>query len=259
MNTALPLNGKNIVVTRPADQAAHLCRLIGQYGGTAIRFPVLAIDAPPDAAALASLIDRLHHFDMAFFVSPNAVRYGISAVRARRPWPPTLRVAAVGTGSRQALREQGFNDIIVPDSGFDSEAALALAVFSANAVRGKNIVIFRGDGGRDLFGATLRERGASVEYLSCYRRYLPHADPQPLLEQASRHKVHASILTSSEGVKNYVELIGPAGMRSLAQVPVFAPHSRIVEHARVAGFTQVIQTASGDSGMINGLLSWHWV
>ncbi len=66
----------------------------------------------------------------------------------------------------------GFAEVIAPQDGFDSEAVIALPEFAADAVRGRKVLIFRGDGGRELLADTLRERGASVEYVTCYRRYL---------------------------------------------------------------------------------------
>jgi len=255
---AQPLSGKNIVVTRPSAQAGNLCRLIEQQGGKAIRFPLLEIEAITPSPAQVALVDALHHCDIAFFVSANAVHHGVEAVLARRTWPASLRVAAVGEGSAQALREQGFSRVIAPESGFDSEAVLALNEFSAAAVHGRRVVIFRGDGGRDLLANALRRRGAVVEYFECYRRYRPTCDPLPLLEAARRRELHALTLTSSESVRNLAELVGVAGMTLLACVPLFAPHARIVAHARSVGFRRAIQTASGDPGMIDGLIRWRW-
>lgn len=119
---------------------------------------------------------RLDEFDLAFFVSPNAIHHALEFILARRAWPATLRVSTVGKGSGKVLRQRGFGDPIVPEHGFDSESVLALAEFAAEAVRGRKVVIFRGDGGRDLIRNTLRERGAQAEYVTCYRRYCPTPD-----------------------------------------------------------------------------------
>lgn len=250
-----PLTGRHVVVTRPEGQAESLCAAIEAQGGVAVRFPVLAIGAVEDRAELDRCIEQLDAFDLAFFVSPNAVRYALEAVLARRAWPPRLKVATVGRGSERALAGFGFSDVIAPQDGFDSEAVLALPAFQSAAVAGRRVVIFRGDGGRDLLGETLRERGANVDYVTCYRRYRPAASASPLLALADQGQLDAITLTSSEGVDNLVELLGRAGMVRLGDVPLFASHARIAARARAAGFVRVVETPPGDDGLLAALAS----
>jgi uroporphyrinogen-III synthase len=247
------LLGRRIVVTRPAGQADTLCEAIALRGGTPIRFPVMAIEPLDDPSALRELATRLDDFDCAFFVSPNAVRHALTQLLAEREWPARVAVATVGKGSERALAEYGFDKVIAPETGFDSESVLALPAFAPEAVRGRRVVILRGDGGRDLFGETLRARGAEVEYVTCYRRTLPQAAPRVLLELAERGEIDALSLTSSEGVRNLVALLGGDVPPALARVPVFASHPRIAEQAGKAGFVQVIECAPGDAGLLDAL------
>lgn len=250
---SLPLAGRTLAVTRPLEQAGSLCRRIEAAGGTAIRFPVLAIAPAPDPAQLEAIVPRLDEFDLAFFVSPNAIHHALEFVLARRAWPAGLRVATVGKGSERVLLERGFRDPVVPQDGFDSESVLALPEFSAGAIRGRKVLIFRGDGGRDLIRDTLRERGAHVEYVTCYRRYCPKLDPAILLQPAAHGKLDGLLLTSSEGVRNLCSMFGAEDLRVLQAVPVFASHARIAAEAREAGFAVVIETPAGDEGLLQAL------
>ena len=249
------LAGRHVVVTRPEAQADSLCAAITAQGGMPVRFPVLAIGPAADRSELERCIGGLDAYDLAFFVSPNAVRYALDAVLARRGWPPRLKVATVGRGSERALNAFGFCEVIAPQDGFDSEAVLALPSFRAEAVAGRRVLIFRGDGGRDLLGETLRERGAAVDYVTCYRRYRPDLNPSPLLELARDGRLDAITLTSSEGVDNLVAMLGTEGMTRLGAIPLFASHPRIAERARAAGFTRVIETPAGDDGLLAALAS----
>lgn len=249
------LSGRHIAVTRPAAQAASLCEAIAARGGVPVCFPVLGIGAVDDTTALDAIADRLDDVDLAFFVSPNAVQHALTAILPRRSWPARTVVATVGKGSERALAEFGFAAVVAPASGFDSEAVLDLPEFQPEAVDGKLVVIFRGDGGRDLLGVTLRERGARVEYVTCYRRFRPAGDPTPLLELARRGALDAITLTSSEGVGSLVAMVGAEGLETLRSVPVFAPHPRIAAHARAAGFLSVVETPPGDEGLMQALES----
>lgn len=249
----LPLAGRRLVVTRPEAQAGSLCQAIAAAGGEAVHFPVLAIGPAPDPRPLEAIAARLEEFDLAFFVSPNAVHYALENLLARRSWPASLRVATVGKGSERALAGFGFTQVIAPASGFDSEAVLQLPAFSSGAVAGRRVLVFRGDGGRDLLAETLRSRGASVEFVPCYRRFCPVLDPAPLIEAALRGGIDGLLLTSSEGVDNLVHMLGEAGMAVMREVTVFASHPRIAARALAAGFRTVVETPAGDQGLMQTL------
>lgn len=250
---ARPLAGRGIVVTRPVHQAAHLAELIRAAGGNPILFPVIEIAEVEDPQPLLMLIERLDQFDMAIFISPNAVERALNVIRSRREFPAHLAVAAIGRAGVDALKRCGVTSIIAP-TRFDSEALLELP--EMQTIAGKRIVIFRGAGGRELLGDTLRARGATVEYAECYRRIRPRLDPMPLRERSARGELHAVTVTSSEGLRNLWDLAAPSGTSWLQETPVFVPHPRIEKTARELGFHQVVLTAQGDGGLIEGLIAW---
>lgn len=246
-----PLKGKDIVVTRPAHQSQAFARLIKNAGGRPILFPAIEIHNVENSASLLGLIDRLDEFDLAVFVSPNAVERGMPLVAARRAWPRKLMVAAVGSGGVKALERHGVTRVIAPAGRVDSEALLDLPALAL--VYCKRIVVFRGAGGRELLSETLKERGALVEYAECYRRVKPDLDAAPLLQAWSGKGIDAITVTSSEGLRNFAEMVGPAGRERLLGTPLFVPHPRIAEAAHGLGVRKVIVTGPGDEGMLTGL------
>ena len=133
----------------------------------------------PDRRPLLELIGRLDEFDLAIFISPNAVNKAMNLID-RAFIAASIEFAAVGQGTVKTLEKFGINAVIAPTTRFDSEALLDMA--ELKQVEGKHIVIFRGDGGRELLGKTLLERGATLEYAECYRRAKPHADTASLLK-----------------------------------------------------------------------------
>jgi uroporphyrinogen-III synthase len=248
---AAPLAGRGILVTRPAQQAGELARLIAGAGGRAILFPVIEIVEVEDLRPLLDVVARLHEFDLAVFISPNAVDKAMNLVSARGALPPGLRVAAVGQGSARELRRRGVREVIAPAGRFDSEALLELP--ELRDVAGRRVVVFRGEGGRELLGDTLRARGAELTYAECYRRGRPRADAAALLRAWARDEVHAVTVTSSEGLHNLFDMLGKLGQQWLKQTPLFAPHPRIARAARELGIASVIVTGPGDEGLFAGL------
>ncbi len=250
----MSLAGRHVVVTRPAGQAAHFATALSEAGAIPVRFPVLEIRDIEDPAALLEAAIRLDSFDIAVFVSPNAIQKALAVILARRAWPASLRVVTIGKSSERELARHGIHDVISPPLRFDSEALLELPELID--VAGKSVIIFRGDGGRELLGDTLIARGARIEYLSCYRRGKPQTDPAPLLKLWEQGRLDAVTLTSSEGLRNFFDMVGRLGQAWLRKTPAFVPHARIAEQARVLGLFNVIPTGPGDDGLMAGLVQY---
>lgn len=249
-----PLAGRHIVVTRPQAQAHGLAEGIAAAGGVPVLFPVLAILDVDDVRPIAALADRLDQFDLAIFISPNAVNKALNVLNGRRTWPQSVRVACIGKSSERELARYGFKDVVAPQGRFDSEALLDLAPLQAAAIAGKRVVIFRGDGGRELLGDTLLARGAALEYVECYHRGKPKLDAAPLLKLWARGELDAITVTSSEGLRNLFDMVGKLGQQWLRKTLLFAPHERIVDQARRLGVRQVALTAPGDDGLLGALI-----
>jgi len=248
MNT--PLAGRVILVTRPAHQSVALAEGIRAAGGEALLFPALEI-VPVEPQSLAPLLTRLSDFDMVIFISPNAARFGMAAVREVATLPDEIEVFAVGPGTAKTLETLGLSGVTVPP-GQDSEALLALP--RLEQVAGKRIAIFRGVGGRPLLADTLRARGATVDYVECYRRRCPEADAGPLLQRWG--ELSAVTIASAETLHNLAAMLGDGGAGRLRATPLFVPHAKIAEAARMSGMAEVIVTAGGDAGLLQGLINW---
>jgi uroporphyrinogen-III synthase len=234
----LPLSRLKIVVTRPRDQAAHLAQSIEQAGGIPLLFPLLDITAVQNTETLHEQIARLAQFNLAIFISPNAVHYGISAIRAAGELPPYIKIATVGQGSAKALRESGIADVIAPTERFDSEGLLALPEL-------QNVAGW-------LLADTLKARGATVEYATCYQRSKPQQDAGVLLTATP----DAITVTSSEALRYLWQMLDIHAQASLRDIPLFVPHARIAELALQQGWQQVQVTASGDDGLLSALIEW---
>src|SRR5262245_26641530 len=241
---ARPLEGRGIVITRPRDQAPALAERIRAAGGEPILFPTIEILPPENPGEVSEVIARLEQFHLAIFISPTAAQRGHAMTTAIRTWPESLRVAAVGEGTAKALADLGFRDVIAPRGEGDSEALAALA--EMQDLRGRSVVVFRGQGGREWLGQALEKRGARLEYAECYRRARPAAEPRALLAKWQSGGVDAVSITSSEGLANFFAMLGPTGGGYLRATPVFVPHPRIELAAQKLEIRTIIVTGRGD-------------
>ena len=249
-NTHQPLAGINIAVTRPRAQAEQLSEKIRQLGGVCVSFPLLAITPLQNNLPLRELVDRLHEFHLAIFISPNAVHYGMEMIKQAHGLPDTLQIATIGQGSAAALNELGVSTVISPQQRFDSEALLALP--ELQKMQGKNVVIFRGDNGRELLGDTLKMRGARVEYAHCYHRGKSQCNIAGLL--AARPDLIT--VTSSEALLNLSELLNPEYRKLILQIPLLVTHKRIVAVAHELGWHNIICSHGGGDGLLSALTQW---
>jgi len=249
MTASQPLKGLRIVVTRPTHQAAHLCELISAAGGIPLVLPVLAVHDPLDLEPALAVLRHIGEFDIAVFVSANAVERGLALVHRHGALPSRLRVAAVGQRTAESLLQQcGRLDIQAPPP-YNSEALLATA--ELQAVSGKRIAIFRGVGGRELLAETLRRRGALVDYVEVYRRVRPDVRLADIVPPTGN--IDLIIITSQDGLRNLVEMAEiEKRLEWILNIQLVAISPRVAQLADELGFRRPALTAAqaSDEGII---------
>ncbi len=246
----LPLAGRQIAITRPAEQATQLTAAITAAGGQVLSFPLLQIAPLSDLHAFIAAIQPLNQFDWAIFISSNAVQHGMPSLQ-QLGWPASLRFAAIGPSTAASLKVFGVTQVLTPDMRFDSEALLALPAFAD--MHGQRVLIVRGVGGREVLADTLRQRGATVVFGECYRRINPQAHALPLAQAALHGQLHGIVVTSSEALRFLLTLAGDADW--LRETPLFVNHARIAEQAHAAGLNVFCAGQSGDEAMMQLLLA----
>lgn len=247
------LQGWEILVTRPREQAEELCSLIEQAGGKPLRFPTLDIVATEDNHALNKQIEHIGEYDLVIFISANAVHWALNRIHAQGRIPENVRIAAIGRASARALKEAGYRVDIYPDQQFNSEALLEMP--QMQAVAGKHILIFRGEGGREHLAQELVRRGARVEYAEIYRRIMPQTDTSQLLRHWARNGVDAVTATSNEALCNLYEMVGALGRQWLRKTPLVVISERMLQQARELGIRSPAEIAdqASDEGILAAL------
>lgn len=248
------LAGAGVLVTRAEHQAAALCHLIDAHGGRALRFPALEITGPADPAAVKRLLASIDGFDMAIFISPNAVTRGLPLL-PDGCLPGSILIAAVGQGTRRALAAAGQPVDIFPEQRYDSEGLLAMPAM--RSVAGRRILIFRGQSGRAMLGETLAARGAGVSYAGVYRRQCPQVDAGPLIGRW-RSEVDVVTATSVELLENLLTLLGESGSGLLRDTPLVVISERMRERAEALGCRRLLQALRADDhSILEAICRWR--
>ncbi|NNF51721.1 MAG: hypothetical protein HKN59_04710 [Gammaproteobacteria bacterium] len=256
--TAASLNGLRVLVTRPRDRARQFAQALADAGGDAIIFPAVEIRARANEqvrADLAKLADG--QSPLIIFVSGPSVTHGLQTVTEIFGEPGILSVAAVGSHTATMLTAAGCKGVIAPQSGNGSEALLE--ALSDIDVAGRQVVILRGESGREKLAEDLASRGARVSMVSVYERRRPAMDPGVAETRLLKGEIDAVTVTSAGIFENLLALLSDEARECLRNTPLLVPSERVVTMVRAHGATGDVIVAEGadDAAMLAALAGWR--
>lgn len=239
----------NVLVTRPGADGKKLCDLLSLEGIQAYHHPLLQIE---QGMGFHALKDQLDDYDIIIAVSQHAVFWASQRLAlSNQDWPKKIRYFAIGNKTAQSLQQQVQQEVFTPQIS-DSEHLLNLA--ELQNVEMKNVLILRGNGGRDLIYQTLLQRGAKVDYCNIYQRvFLPLKDDdfQHWLNLEMTHIV----VTSSEQLSYLVQRMPATYDKWFKQLYLFIPSQRIARDAQSLGFLNIINTGSAANPKLRDCIS----
>ena len=282
---------RRVIVTRPAQDAAHWVEGLTTSGFEAQALPLIEIGPITDPAATARLQEAwrdLSGYAACMFVSGNAVHYFFQQKMAAAPshraqeainnraleaimtLPPKLRFLAPGPGTAAALVAVGVptSQIDTPpgEAGqFDSEALWQ--VVRQRDWRGQRILVLRGQtiggahqapAGRDWLAQQFQAAGAQVENISVYQRSAPVlTDAQTHLTQTARRDGSVWLFSSSEALANLLQQPLPVADAGLEWrgARAIATHPRIAQAVRAAGWGVVQESRPTMADIVDALRS----
>lgn len=236
-----------LLVTRPQPQADAWVAQLRSQGIDAHALPLLAIDAVVDLSDLHEAWHELPRYALVMFVSPNAVSHFFAARPAEiaaRGWPARTRAGATGPGTLKALQMAGVPAelcVSPPTDATQFDSASLWLQLSGERWDGREVLVLRGNGGRDEFATLLRAAGAAVHFTQAYERGAARlsADQRALLELAvAKPASHVWWLSSAEAI-DYLAQMSPGTDWHDSQA--LASHPRIAARARARGFGRVFE------------------
>lgn len=245
--SAKSLAGLNILVTRPTPQHRELVSAIEASNGQALHLPLLAIDSlrgSAEVSAIKSKILELDRYEILIFVSANAVEFGVEWIERYWPQLPTpMELVAIGPSTAQLLSSRLAQKVVHAESGMTSEDLLRIPVLSN--IANQRIGIVRGLGGRELLAATLRARGATVDYLEVYQRSVVPYQSSAFNEQIKANAINVLSVTSSESLDRLAVLLGD-NKAQMSLLPLLVPSPRVAQRARDLGFQKLVDAGGAD-------------
>ncbi|MFL9813437.1 uroporphyrinogen-III synthase [Stutzerimonas sp. VN223-3] len=234
------MSGWRLLLTRPAEDSVALAAALSEAGIQSSSLPLLAIEPLVETAEQRATMLKLDRYSAVVVVSKPAARLGLQLLDRYWPQPPFGPVwFSVGAATGAILEGFGL-DASWPASGDDSEALLALPrLAQALEVADPKVLILRGEGGREHIAETLRSRGAQVDCLELYRRYLPDYPPGILVKTLRSERLNAVMVSSGQGLESLRELAG-SDWSLLRELPLFVPSPRVAEMAVALGAKTIV-------------------
>ncbi len=246
---------KRILVTRPYNQSANLCNLIEHQGWQAIKFPVIETRSRILSEKDDLCARNIGLYQYVFFVSANAVNFAYKIFNYDFACLQQVKCITVGQATYNQLSQFGINNILIPSQGFNSEGVLALP--ELQDLSGQSCLIIRGAGGRELLASTLRERGASVDYMEVYTRESVSYQSQVINSTLFAETLDAIVIYSIESLHNLVQIAVELNKKdNLLLIPLVVISQRVCVVAKQLGFQKIlIAEEATDMAMINALIN----
>jgi uroporphyrinogen-III synthase len=232
--TARPLEGRTVIATRAGPRAGGLVRALVAAGATVLELPLTEqVDPSDGGASLRAAAADLGAYAWVVLTSVIAVERLVAASGDEGGGLGSVRVAAVGPATADALRALGVEPALVPS--VHSAAGLVDAFPVAEGER-RRVLFPAADLAPPTVADGLGARGWDVERVEAYRT-VPLPPPEP--ESAA-----------ALGACDAVVFLAASSVRAFAAASLTPPPlvacigSATAAAARAAGMSGVVQAAT---------------
>lgn len=258
-----PLEGRRVVVTRAAEQSAELTARLEALGAQVLLLPLIEFAPPDDFEPLDRAFAELDRFDWLFLTSQNTVRflaararsisYDLAAKLAEQNKCP--RVAAVGSSTAEAAREQGWRVDRVSGGRGGRELVRELA----SELRGLRVLVPRSDRARGDLLRALAETGSTPVEIVVYKTVSAPRIDSAILERIERGEVDAMSFASPSAFSAFVESVGMETLKRLiASVRIAAIGPTTAAAIRGQGMSVTIEASIPTSAGLAAAIAAHF-
>ncbi|MEW6995414.1 uroporphyrinogen-III synthase [Colwelliaceae bacterium MEBiC 14330] len=238
----------NVLITRPESKAKQLALLLSRQKIANTCQALFDYQANASSEAISPDINAA---DIVIFVSVAAVEF----TQAKQPLitKPKQLYFAIGNATKQALHSIGITKVLSPTTQAEHSEGL-LNLPELQNVSGKNVVIVRGNGGREHIANSLKQRGAQVSYIESYQRVW-RTLPKNIAQQWRAQQINCIVVTSNDiltALLNY--LTNETGrldnywQRECLWVVV---SERIANNAKASGLQQIVNTQGASTEILS--------
>ncbi|MCI0582114.1 MAG: uroporphyrinogen-III synthase [Chloroflexi bacterium] len=230
-----------VLLTRPTESAGALGGALRARGLRVHRVPSVEL-RPEPVGTLEAAAGRLRRGDWIVVASPFAAQL---VGGAGRGFAPGVRVAAIGSGTADALQRGGVEALAV--ATLAEPAALVVAMSAGGSLRGRRVVLPRSDLADDALPAVLAAAGEDVETVIAYRTIEAPRSSLPLLRTALADPgLRVAVVASGSAARGLAALlttVGSLGVAAARSLPVVSIGPATTSEARGVGLIVAAEAA----------------
>lgn len=200
----LPLLGKRVVVTRPAERAGGLSEKLRRLGADVMEYPCIAVVPRESCPQLEEAIAALHTYRWLVFTSPGGPPiffHWLKKAGKDARYLAGLKLGAIGPKTAGALREYGLEADLVPQTYDSAHLAQAMA-----GVEGP-VLLCRASRGSSALPELFAAQGIPFTDIPCYDTVYQSPNAGLLLEWLEEPL--AVTFTSASTVEGFVKSLPP--------------------------------------------------
>lgn len=235
----LPATDFGVLITRPAGKADNLLAGLDELAISYVYQPLITTQLMP---LRNRDVQHLQSAELIIFVSVSAVtcleqQFDLTSL--------TQPLLAVGATTASALERSCGHPVVAP---LDQRSEGVLALPQLQDVANRDIVIIRGNGGRELIKQGLLARGAKVSYVQSYKRVPLPLDGQRLSDQWRAQQIQCIVVTSNEILSLLLTSLPDVALPWLQQRQWIMVSQRMAETAVAMGIpaTNIVLAASAN-------------
>ena len=228
-------NNLSVLLTRPLEKSRQLADHIQDVVANVEICPLFTYSSGHQQHLLAEQLTS-NQIDIVIFVSPAAVSFA-NQIIPLKTLADIKSVIAVGDATLKLLHDFGVSQAVSPTLQ-KSEGVLEL--LQTTDIKDKNIIIVRGNGGREMMKKQLELKGAKVAYNEVYTRNWISLDKQQAFEKWRKDQINCIVVTSSELLQKLLSYIDDKHWAK--QCTWIVVSERTAQQAKSAGLLNVVNS-----------------
>jgi uroporphyrinogen-III synthase len=247
----MPSSNKQVLITRPEKAGRALAQQLKSTGIDAWCHPLFEYQVLADKVTTQNLIEK-YPLGLLIFVSVASVEFAHSTFNLSYWQQKTI--IAVGNATKAALKRFGIN-AITPEF-HTSEGLLTLNALDEKNINHQDIIIVRGDGGREHLAEQLSLRGANVHYLESYKKSWLSVTQNPV-EEWKNKQINCIVVTSNTLLESIIHLINNSDVDWKNTCLWIVASTRIAERAKQLGLLNIVNANGANDQAIISAINIH--